>query len=381
MNVKELINIIKEVAKNQPNVESVYDGDVYDNWNAAETKYASVNIGFDSATYEGQSITYSMVLYYGDRLLQNGKNTNELYSDGIRVLQSIINQLSNDYDINVPDLIVYTPFQQQFFDHLAGVYASVELTVDSELGLCGIDDFDDEEVIDKDYLKFTALENNSFLRLIQLGSNQTVDYSYNGKTWETMVNGRTLSLQSGECVYLRGILSETPDQYDSTLFQNGGRMKLSGNINAIWDYTAEDLEAGFQLKEWCGRQMFHLCREIVDISELKMPSENLAWGCYAEMFGYNRNITVAPELPATTLYGYCYSQMFYSCSSLQEIKCMAMNTMEYGEIPCTDYWLDGVAATGTFTKNANMTQWGTGADGIPEGWTIQNQSGQDTIIE
>ena len=145
MNVKELINIIKEVAKNQPNVESVYDGDVYDNWNAAETKYASVNIGFESATYEGQSITYSMVLYYGDRLLQNEKNTNELYSDGIRVLQSIINQLSNDYDINVPDLIVYTPFQQQFFDHLAGVYATVELTVDSELGLCGIDDFDNDD--------------------------------------------------------------------------------------------------------------------------------------------------------------------------------------------------------------------------------------------
>lgn len=156
MNVNEIINIIKEVALEQP-IESVYDGDVYEMWNSAEAKYGSVNIGLQSMTYNDQNITYTFVLYYGDRLMQDKTNANSIYTDGIRILQSILNTLSEKHDIIVQDSIIYTPFQQKFMDFLAGVYVQVDLTTDSELGLCGISDFgeleDDDNPILPDFPK------------------------------------------------------------------------------------------------------------------------------------------------------------------------------------------------------------------------------------
>ena len=37
---------------------------------------------------------------------------------------------------------------------------------------------------------------------------------------------------------------------------------------------------------------------------------------------------------------------------------------------CMLYWLDGVSATGTFTKAAEMTSLPEGSSGIPAGWTV-----------
>lgn len=59
--------------------------------------------------------------------------------------------------------------------------------------------------------------------------------------------------------------------------------------------------------------------------------------------------------------------MFENCTNLNSVTCLATNiSASY----CTYYWLDGVAATGTFTKAAS-TDWSgkTGASGIPSGWT------------
>ena len=60
--------------------------------------------------------------------------------------------------------------------------------------------------------------------------------------------------------------------------------------------------------------------------------------------------------------------MFYGCSSLNYIKCLATT-------PSTEYtsnWVDGVAASGTFIKNSAATWNVTGVDGIPSGWTVQD---------
>ena len=37
----------------------------------------------------------------------------------------------------------------------------------------------------------------------------------------------------------------------------------------------------------------------------------------------------------------------------------------------TGVWLSGVAATGTFVKSPDATWDVWGADGVPEGWTVQ----------
>ena len=41
---------------------------------------------------------------------------------------------------------------------------------------------------------------------------------------------------------------------------------------------------------------------------------------------------------------------------------------------CLSNWVSGVASTGTFVKNPNMTSLSTGASGIPSGWAVKNNS-------
>ena len=63
------------------------------------------------------------------------------------------------------------------------------------------------------------------------------------------------------------------------------------------------------------------------------------------------------------------SYMFYGCTKLNYIKCLATDISANN---CIDYWVDGVSSTGTFIKNPDMNSWTIGVDGIPEGWTVKN---------
>lgn len=127
------------------------------------------------------------------------------------------------------------------------------------------------------------------------------------------------------------------------------------------------------LTEYCYQNMFSNCSSLTSAPEL--PATTLANGCYQFMFQGCTSLTQAPELPATTLVQFCYQYMFIDCSNLNYIKCLATTNM--GMLNTTDYWVNGVAATGTFVKNPAAT-WETGASGIPEGWVVQDASTGDT---
>ena len=89
------------------------------------------------------------------------------------------------------------------------------------------------------------------------------------------------------------------------------------------------------------------------------------------MFHGCTGLTAAPELPATTLADYCYSDMFYGCTGLERIKAMFLTT------PAAQYtrsWVSNVKATGIFIKNSAATWNETGVNGIPAGWTVQTAS-------
>ena len=87
------------------------------------------------------------------------------------------------------------------------------------------------------------------------------------------------------------------------------------------------------------------------------------------MFRGCTSLVNAPELPATTLVLSCYRWMFNGCTSLNVITMLATDiSADF----CLDEWVDGVAATGTFTKNASAT-YDPSTIGIPAGWTVVNQ--------
>jgi hypothetical protein len=111
--------------------------------------------------------------------------------------------------------------------------------------------------------------------------------------------------------------------------------------------------------------MFYQCKYLTIAPEL--PATTLADYCYYSMFSECRSLTTAPELPATTLADYCYYSMFYNCIKLNHIKCLATNISANN---CTNYWVYRVLSTGTFVKHPNMTSWSTGESGIPSGWTV-----------
>ena len=61
--------------------------------------------------------------------------------------------------------------------------------------------------------------------------------------------------------------------------------------------------------------------------------------------------------------------MFKGCTSLTYVKCLATDkSADY----CTTNWMLNVPAGGTFVK-ASGASWTTGNDGIPSGWTVNEE--------
>ena len=145
----------------------------------------------------------------------------------------------------------------------------------------------------------------------------------------------------------------------SSFFQDKTKLKSAGNL--ILPATT--------LRTSCYSNMFNGCTSLTTAPAL--PATTLAYGCYGDMFNSCTSLTTAPALPAPTLAENCYEYMFFGCTNLNYIKCLATNISASG---CTSDWVYGVSATGTFVKDPNMTAstWGTGVNGIPSGWTVED---------
>jgi hypothetical protein len=89
------------------------------------------------------------------------------------------------------------------------------------------------------------------------------------------------------------------------------------------------------------------------------------------MFYYCRNLTTAPHLKVVNFSGSkCMRSMFQLSRSLQTIE---VDFTEWDSTyNRTDYWVDGVAASGTFIKPAALPEE-YGVNRIPEGWTVINK--------
>ena len=124
------------------------------------------------------------------------------------------------------------------------------------------------------------------------------------------------------------------------------------------------------LTDGCYRYMFNGCTSLVSAPEL--PATTLATNCYSYMFYRCTSLVSAPELPATTLTSGCYQYMFQGCSKLNKITMLATD-ISAGS--CLFYWVSGVASSGTFIKNPSMTSLPNGANGIPNGWTVEDYKG------
>ena len=246
---------------------------------------------------------------------------------------------------------------------------------------------DPKPIISGPWVTFTAEEDNSSIGLSKLSTSQTLEYSTDTATWNTFDTTTNISLNNGDKVQVRGMLSGDNMISDYTQFKMTGKIAASGNCNAIWNY--QDLNV--PLKERCGCKIFRNCTSLTVAPELpattlasscysamfsgctslttapELPATRLNERCYQNMFYECTSLTTAPELPATTLTKLCYNNMFYKCTSLNNITCLAT---DISATDCTSYWLHDVSSTGTFIKHPDMNDWTTSWKGIPEGWTV-----------
>ena len=136
MTLFELINKLKNIAISKPNINFVGDGDVYVLNSLPNIDYSVFFITQNDHSIYQDTITYSLNLFYIDRISDSEDNILNIQSDGMLQLTNIINTLVFSEDVDVDGEITFTPFIQRFSDQCAGVYCTVRFVVDNNLGTC-----------------------------------------------------------------------------------------------------------------------------------------------------------------------------------------------------------------------------------------------------
>ena len=149
---------------------------------------------------------------------------------------------------------------------------------------------------------------------------------------------------------------------------NGGTFNFCSLFKRTNVESAENLVLpALTLTEYCYRALFSWCTYLTKAPQL--PATTLAKGVYWYMFE-NCAIVEAPELLAEHLVAECYGNMFTGCTSLNYIKCMAIDG--FSTTNCKQNWVSGVARQGTFVKDSGVSvdTWTRGNSGIPTNWLV-----------
>lgn len=139
MTLFELINKLKNIAISKPNINFVGDGDVYTLNSLPNIDYSVFFITQNDHSIYQDTITYSLNLFYIDRISDSEDNVLNIQSDGMLQLTNVINTLVFSEDVDVDGEITFTPFIQRFADNCSGVYCTVRFVVDNNLGTCNYD--------------------------------------------------------------------------------------------------------------------------------------------------------------------------------------------------------------------------------------------------
>ena len=128
MTLATIIETLKMIALKHPNVNSAYEGNIYEILNAnPNNKYASVVITQQSHTTDEVYDHYGFVIFYVDRLVDDmEENRVQIQSIGKSMLGNIITFFCEEFDAEC-DNITYQPFTQKFVDMTCGVYCTITI--------------------------------------------------------------------------------------------------------------------------------------------------------------------------------------------------------------------------------------------------------------
>lgn len=136
MTLIEIIEKIKNIAKKQVNVGYVGEGDIYELNSLPNIDYSVIYITQSNHSITPDLCEYTLNIFYVDRLFNDKSNRLAIHSHGISIINNIINNLELSEDVNVEYPVPFTTFNHRFTDECAGVFATIKITTDNELGLC-----------------------------------------------------------------------------------------------------------------------------------------------------------------------------------------------------------------------------------------------------
>ena len=258
-------------------------------------------------------------------------------------------------------------------------------------------------VVITDPLCFTAEDSRISIEMDARFGYDTVlffEYSYDNVVWNRFIPNYTIAVlaHEGDKVYFRGHnpqgLSPNLELYDENNYYLGEGVRfrtnfketaLSGNIMSLIDTVFRDKPlpkncfAGLfintyitsapelpatKMGEYCYSNMFYGCSRLKTCPNL--PATNLAKYCYEHMFFGCSQLANVPILPATTLVEGCYKLMFTCCTNLSGIKVYFTDWYN----GATLYWLEETAEYGTFYCPRALSQE-FGTNKIPDYWIVE----------
>ena len=195
MTYLQILNLIKDTALAQPNVNSVVRE--FLDLNREDAKYSAVVIqdrdGNRDRIVEQDYVTYTWHLGYVDRLTYDESNRDDIISTGINIINNIVNTIRNTWfpelEVSIVDRI--NTFDQRFTAQCAGVY--VVLAVNAQVSDCI--DSESTDLYDTYDAKITA---NGVYHFVPSGRpvdeiNITVDVAGSGKEEVSLTDTVTMN--------------------------------------------------------------------------------------------------------------------------------------------------------------------------------------------
>ena len=240
MTYLQILNLIKDTALAQPNVNSVVRE--FLDLNREDAKYSAVVIqdrdGNRDRIAEQDYVTYTWHLGYVDRLTYDESNRDDIISTGINIINNIVNTIRNTWfpelEVSIIDRI--NTFDQRFTAQCAGVY--VVLAVNAQVSDCV--DSESTDLYDTYDAKITA---NGVYHFVPSGRpvdeiNITVDVEGAGKeevslTDTLTMNGTHSYIPEGDTVYkdVELTVDVHPTERLAETYTTNGVKTITGEFN------------------------------------------------------------------------------------------------------------------------------------------------------
>ena len=143
-------------------------------------------------------------------------------------------------------------------------------------------------------------------------------YSTDTAAWAEWTGNEVNATEAGGtyALYFRGTgNTKITGGFSNKWTLSGSSISCTGNIESLLDYEIVAAGQHPMMANYCYSYMFYGCTSLTTAPSL--PATTLANYCYDYMFGGCTSLTTAPSLPATTLAIYCYYSMFRGCTSIK----------------------------------------------------------------